>query len=567
MDFFKNQVVRLQQQFGQLSSSQKMLSVSLLIIMGMTLVWWGRYAGTSEMESLLGEQEIAAEDFPRIEAALRDKGIPFTPVGARIMVPVERRFDAFSLLAAAQALPRDTSTAFIDLMGKMDSPLNSPDRSADIRKEIKQSTLAAILRRFPGVQNAMVLIDLTQKRSLDKPMGSRATVYMDMKPGAKASNKAVTAAADVVCGSVSGMELKDVKVIVNGISRLFVAEDGAGGNSSGGSRIDLIKEYEGYYRDEILQHLSYCDGVMVHVNVTPKDEAIFTETDTVDPKIISRETDNETETHTSTQNGGKSSGESGVVPNSTSNQKMSIDSPAGGEGNTTTMERTRVKTENFASRKRTTVKSRSDAVTITSASVAFPRSYFVKEYKTLKGLDKEPNEVVLADFIKSELIPLRKRVHGCLYLQNEEALVVDYYVDLQVAAIDAAAPVASTMSTLVGSHGKEIVLGVLALASLFMVSMMVRKSGPAMALSGPGSVPTMPSVGNTVDAMLAKAAGMKAIVTEDAAEVGEGGQALDGIELDDKAVRAQQVVEQVSNLVKENPEVAASMIKKWMSRS
>jgi flagellar biosynthesis/type III secretory pathway M-ring protein FliF/YscJ len=88
-----------------------------------------------------------------------------------------------------------------------------------------------------------------------------------------------------------------------------------------------------------------------------------------------------------------------------------------------------------------------------------------------------------------------------------------------------------------------------------------------MALSGPGSVPTMPSVGNTVDAMLAKAAGMKAIVTEDAAEVGEGGQALDGIELDDKAVRAQQVVEQVSNLVKENPEVAASMIKKWMSRS
>jgi flagellar biosynthesis/type III secretory pathway M-ring protein FliF/YscJ len=567
MDFFKNQVVRFQQQFSQLSASQKMLTMALLVIMGMTLMWWGRYAGTSEMESLLGDQEIAAEDFHRIEDTLRARSIPFTPNGTRIMVSAERRFDAFAALGADQVLPKDTSAAFIDLMGKMDSPLNSPDRSANIRNEIKQSTLAAILRRFPDVQNAMVVIDPTQKRSFDKPVNARATVYINMKPRAKASNKTVSAAADVVCGAVSGMELKDVKVIVDGISRFSVSDDGSMGSFGTGNRMDLIRENEGYYSDLVQRQLSFCDAVMVHVNVTPKDESTFTESDTVDPKILSKEIDNETETKTSTQNGGKASGDVGVVPNSTSNQKMSIDTPSGGEGNTTTMERTRIKTENFASRTKKRSSSRADAVTITSASVAFPRSYFVRTYKNLKGTDKEPGEAVLSDYIKNELDHYRKMVQGCLYLAKEDSLVVDTYVDLQVAALDAPLQSASSMSSLVGSHGKEIALGVLALASLFMVSMMVRKSGPVVALSGPGSIPTMPSVGTTVDAMLAKAAGMKAMVTEDAAEVGEGGQALDGIELDDKAVRAQQVVEQVSNLVKENPDVAATMIKKWMSRS
>ena len=46
MDFLKNQLARLQQQFNQLTASQKMLSVSLVAIMVMTLLWWGRYAGT-----------------------------------------------------------------------------------------------------------------------------------------------------------------------------------------------------------------------------------------------------------------------------------------------------------------------------------------------------------------------------------------------------------------------------------------------------------------------------------------------------------------------------------------
>ena len=50
-------------------------------------------------------------------------------------------------------------------------------------------------------------------------------------------------------------------------------------------------------------------------------------------------------------------------------------------------------------------------------------------------------------------------------------------------------------------------------------------------------------------------------------EVGSGGNTLDGMELDDDAIRTQQMLEQVSSLVKENPDSAATLVKRWLNRA
>jgi flagellar biosynthesis/type III secretory pathway M-ring protein FliF/YscJ len=248
------------------------------------------------------------------------------------------------------------------------------------------------------------------------------------------------------------------------------------------------------------------------------------------------------------------------------NQGMTIGGGAGGgEGQSTTMERNKVKMENHPGRIHKTIRSPAGALSVASASVTFPRSFFVKAYQSLKG-DKEPNDAVLQPFISDQLEKLRKVIKACLNVPTDEAVVVDSYVDFLPAAVEAPTQTAG-VSLLLGSHGKEIALGVLALASLFMVSMMVRKTGPAVATAGAAAAhPAMPTTGTTVDAMLAKTAGFQ-VASEDAAEVGEGGRTLDGIELDDEAIRAQQVVEQVSTMVKENPDAAANLIKRWMIRT
>jgi flagellar biosynthesis/type III secretory pathway M-ring protein FliF/YscJ len=104
----------------------------------------------------------------------------------------------------------------------------------------------------------------------------------------------------------------------------------------------------------------------------------------------------------------------------------------------------------------------------------------------------------------------------------------------------------------VGSYAKEIAIGVLALVSLFMVTSLVKKSTPATVALGPieADLPTQFPAGELM-----------------AGEASESEQLLDGMELDDDAVRAQQMLDQVSNMVKENPEGAASLVKRWMNRT
>src|SRR5256885_9502148 len=134
MDFLKSQFARLQQQFNQLNASQKMLSVALLAIMGMTLVMWGRYAGTAEMEPLL-DQDLSGEDLGKITLDLKGRGIPYTTNGNRILIPADRKYEVIASLGYDQALPKDTSSAFTELMAKMDNPLNSPEKTAMIQNE------------------------------------------------------------------------------------------------------------------------------------------------------------------------------------------------------------------------------------------------------------------------------------------------------------------------------------------------------------------------------------------------------------------------------------------------
>src|SRR5690606_34397714 len=100
--------------------------------------------------------------------------------------------------------------------------------------------------------------------------------------------------------------------------------------------------------------------------------------------------------------------------------------------------------------------------------------------------------------------------------------------------------------------GKEIAIGALAVVSLFMVLMMVRRAAPTPVVSAPPEPRPTPQLASGEDL---------------AGEVGEVDPMLDGMELDEDAVRAQQMIGQVSTLVKENPDAAAHLVKRWLNRA
>jgi len=57
-------------------------------------------------------------------------------------------------------------------------------------------------------------------------------------------------------------------------------------------------------------------------------------------------------------------------------------------------------------------------------------------------------------------------------------------------------------------------------------------------------------------------------VSEDVyGEANESDAVLTGIELDDETLQSRKMVDEVSTMIKENPENAASLVKRWMTKS
>jgi flagellar biosynthesis/type III secretory pathway M-ring protein FliF/YscJ len=567
MDFLKSHFARLQQQFNQLSASQKMLTMSLMAIMIMTLLWWGRYAGQAEMEPVL-EQDFAPEDIARVTADLRSRGITYSVSGARILVPTDRKVEVLGSLIYQDMLPHDSATPLLEMMNKSTSAFDPSSKTDMIANEGRQAYLAMIIHTFPQVRHAMVALAVPPHRSLDGPNSPSATVNIQMKPGGKPDNRLATAAADVIVGAISGMNRSNVHVIVDGVARPVAPSSTDDEGGSAVAYMDQVREGEKYYSDQITGVFGFVDGVMVHVNVLPKTDSSESKENTFNAKgAVSKEIESENEA-TSSGGANHAGGDPGVNSNTAPNQGMSVNGSEGGASGST-MEKTHSKSSVFVPGTEVVKRSPSGSCTIQSASVAFPRSYFIKTYKIETQTDKAPSATLLDPYITKQLDKFKAMVKGCLHVDTDSAIVVDTYTELQPLEAESPTQMTSGVTMMLGSHVREIALGALALMSLFMVPMIVRKSGsPAMlagaGIGGAGGLGDGVAAAATVDAMLAKAVAKANDVTQ---EVGEGGRTLDGVEMDEESLRNQQVLEQVSTLVKDNPDAAANLIKRWMNRA
>jgi flagellar biosynthesis/type III secretory pathway M-ring protein FliF/YscJ len=251
---------------------------------------------------------------------------------------------------------------------------------------------------------------------------------------------------------------------------------------------------------------------------------------------------------TTENNEASSGGEAGVAPNI--GQSLTTGGGAGGTTNNTDSTESEYKTD-YATRE-SVVQHPAGEVTALAASVRVPRSYFVQAYKNANG-GKEANDAALAAYTTTELDEIRKNVKGCTGITADDAIIVGEYSDATpVEPVNTALPASSPVASMVTSHGKEIGVGFLAAMSLFMVSMMVRKSTPAPVLAAPVEKPD---------------AGKLPGGEEVAGEVAEGGAMLDGMELDEDAVKTQQMLDQVQHLVAESPDAAANLVKRWLNRT
>ncbi|MDY7109693.1 MAG: hypothetical protein SYC29_13745, partial [Planctomycetota bacterium] len=203
-----------------------------------------------------------------------------------------------------------------------------------------------------------------------------------------------------------------------------------------------------------------------------------------------------------------------------------------------------------------------------NASVLVPKSYFVNLYRDEQGDEEaEPDPATLATLVKNETDEIRQLVEPLIDTGPVEGavtgtVVVSMFHDVAGAglgtlggggAAGGAGGAGGIAGGLVSDRViKSVGLGALALLSLLLMFMMVRKAA--------GREEEMPSAEELVGIP-------PALAQADADVVGEASEtiaAMEGVEIGEEDLRRQQMLEQINQLAVNTPAEAASLLRKWM---
>jgi len=570
MDALKAQFERIRQQLSALTGTQKMLVAALVAIMVLTMLYWGKYAQNAEMVSILGEQTLAEEDIGPIDKQLELAGVQHTVVSGKIMVPADRQAELLANLMFARVLPSDTHSAF-ETMSKTLNPFSSNEEREASYSQATANELSDIISRFPGVANARVVLNSKNITRIEGSIPPSATVFISTRGEVEDVKGLVRAAADGVAHAVSGLTPSQISVIVN--RRSMKVPDADGSSMSMSDELnDLRKAREADLQDKILR-IMMIDGLSVAVNCDVENSSTestnekFSKPDTL---VLPEHTTSDT---LETVQNAPTSHEPGVGPNTGtggagSNGPASIDgggASAGSSPNTTSSAKESTDNRILPGHTQTHIVTPAGKDKVLSATVRVPLSYFPIAYKRLHPSAPAPDEGTLATATNAELVRIREAVKNVVGLKTDGDLSVDYYADAppDTTVLAMAGTPVSTLTTVKGS-AKEIGIAVLAIVSLLMMASLVRKSAPPR-LATASAAGTGTATGGPVPAARSPL-GTLGGGEDVAGEVGVGGAALDGVEMDEEAVRTQQMVSQVSTMVKENPDGAATLVKRWLSR-
>lgn len=555
MDVVKNQVARIQQQLSSLTASQKMLTGALVIIMLMTMLYWGRQAGTAAMEPVL-DQPIAKEDMGPIVARLKGMGIEATVKGDRILVPADRVWEALADLAYSRLLPANSETGFDQKVAKL-SPWASPAQRASLENRGKEITCAQIIGLFPDVRQAQVIIDPTRTRKIGgASIEPSAAIHITMRD-AGSVRKVAQAAVSVVTGALAGLSPAHVHVVVNGEPQRIPVSD-KDGLAMGDDQLDLMLKHQQTVLDSIHASLSYVPEVRVAVSIKLNRDIVETEEQVIDAENTVSKLKSEESENSETREGGPPAQEPGASPkfgnlNGTANGMLEIPSAGGGGGILMQTNKEKSEFDNLPSFKKIRTQSAAGEATVVSASVRVPRSYFVRVLQQ-RHPDRATDEAGVAALAEKGMKEMEAAVRASAGMDEKALVSVAQFDDLVQLASPPGPPTAAMSIPLVlGNHPKEIALGGLALLSLFMVSMIVRKSAPAPVLVAAGA-----AFGGA--SPLARGEAL-------AGEAAAGSPAPDALEPESEAVRIRQMLDQVSMLVSDNPAAAASLVQRWLNRN
>ncbi len=563
MDALRRTLQKISQFLGGMTATQKLLIGSLMVVTLMALFLVSQYAATPKLVPVL--IGVSATDQTAAAQKLDELGVDFKLVNGAPHVPPERRASAYARLGQEGALPADSSAAFDDLVAKL-SPWNTASQNEAILLGHQQRVLERIIGQMQTVREAMVLIDVPKSMGLGSGFKKpTASVTVFMSGGATLNQNFANAIASTVAGSISGLDVSNVRIIDGSNNKYFVArEDDV---AAGSDYLEMQLKSEKATREKLLVHFE-ASIPDVRISVTAVVDASAEQSNITSYSAEGRGTVNpitkEEKTTTSTQ-GPANGGEAGTNPNT------GLDINGGGSsGETHSSETKLTEFEPYVGEERLSKYEAAGKPERLAVAIRVPREYIERIWaQANRDVTDPPTNADLEPIAQVELDRIKEEVATLIVTSKDEADVSDnvlvsmnplpFYDPMGgVGGMGAGGSggagggVASML--LAGSMIKNVALGGMAAVSLLLMFMMVRKA------SKPGDLPTAEELVGIPPTLL----------SEDDEMVGEAEDAtptLAGLELDDDEVREAKLVEQVDNLIQDEPDNVVTLINRWIETS
>lgn len=538
---------------NRLGPTHRLLVASLAVTVVMALFLVTQYAGRPTLVPLA---DITPTQHGEAQSVLRRAGIKATLKNGELMVPQGDQYSAVAMLGESRILPDDTSVTFRTLLENQDWKLSREQNQQQFIFAL-QNELARVIAQMTGIRSAKVMIDAPEPRGFGAAVReptAAATVFT--AGGLPLEQDQVDAIASLVAGARSGLKSSSVTVVNGTTGKRHTVSDP--GMASASTYLEHRAIVEKDTRRKIESLLGFIGGVSVAVtaevdmaarerqtlrHLAPGDGTVST---------VSRETTNESEV---------AAAGNGAEPGVRANTGAAINTGGGSSSPTSTTANTETSFDTrFGSESLVESDPRGVPVYL-AASVTVPEGYI----RSMLEEESEDGEVarddVLARFdelkvtIEQTLAPhLRTRARdGTVSDGAVSVALVPGATGPSITGAQTAGLFGGIAGGSSGGGGSFIETGLLAglaVVSLGLMLMMARRGSKRVKLPTAEELVGIPPALESESDMVG--------------EADESDAALEGLEVDEEAVRKTQMLDQVRELVGSDPDKTAKLLGRWM---
>ena len=557
MDFVNKAYAQIADLFRSMTPGTRIAAGLLLAVVVISLIYLFQYQAAGGDEYLLDGRPFSSSEMTAIETAFAQAGLKqSTIVGSRIRIPRGKKDVYLAALAESSALPADFSK-YLDEAVASDSPFAS-SRSLELKRwNAKQKELALIISRIRGIQTATVQYDEETKHGLSRTKHKTAMVAVQSEGGSLDSDQ-IKAIKNVIASAYAGMDRQNITItdMTSGLS--FGGALGPGGLSEDDSLYASHKQrYERDWKSKIVDQLSMIPGVVVGVNVelSPQTKKT-TQTVKIDAKPVTIST-SEFEKDSSTQPANPA-GRPGAAPNGVGNQPVAVTTTTSG-AETQANER-RSEAQSVPGHEHVLEENAPLLPVSASAAIEVPASYYTRVWKVRNPAaagqpEKAPDQVEITKIQLETKAWIEETVRNLLPKVEQGTnpyphITVATYTDFP-STVAAEPTTMAQASTWFADNWRTLTMVAVGLVCLAILRSMVRSTaaaGPAAPVAA--AVETGPRIAQVEEPLDDDS-------PEPAAALRRRFKSGDGTDL--KA--------ELRELVKENPDAAATILKSWIGEA